>query len=312
VIVSVAANPSIDKLFAIARLVPGGIHRPSEFLQVAGGKGLNVARAVTCLGAAARGVALVGGHAGAWIEEALAEEGIDATFARGSHETRSCLSVAAEDRGGLTEFYEDGPPVEPAAWEGLEVLVENAVSGAGWLTLSGSIPAGAPQNGYARLIERARSVGVRVAVDTRGAFLRAAIDARPDVVKVNAAEAGELLGREVATTEECVRAAREMRERLGDGRSAAIVTRGGDGAVAVDDEEGAVVATLDARGRFPVGSGDAFLAGLVLTLESGDDLASALPTALGAGAANAEVPGAGRLDAERARALSTRARVARV
>jgi len=50
-IVCVAANPSIDKLFEIDRLVKGDIHRPQGFVQVAGGKGLNVARAAHALGA---------------------------------------------------------------------------------------------------------------------------------------------------------------------------------------------------------------------------------------------------------------------
>ena len=35
-LVCLAANPSIDKLFEIERLVKGDIHRPSGFLQVAG------------------------------------------------------------------------------------------------------------------------------------------------------------------------------------------------------------------------------------------------------------------------------------
>ena len=51
VIVCVAANPSVDKLFEVERLVPGDIHRPIGFVQVAGGKGLNVARAAHALGA---------------------------------------------------------------------------------------------------------------------------------------------------------------------------------------------------------------------------------------------------------------------
>ena len=49
-ILCVAANPSIDKLFEVERLVRGDIHRPVEFVQTAGGKGLNVARAARALG----------------------------------------------------------------------------------------------------------------------------------------------------------------------------------------------------------------------------------------------------------------------
>ncbi len=54
-ILCVASNPSIDKLFEVDRLQPGRIHRPTGFVQVAGGKGLNVARAAASLGRARAG-----------------------------------------------------------------------------------------------------------------------------------------------------------------------------------------------------------------------------------------------------------------
>lgn len=75
-IVCVAPNPSVDKLFQVERLRPGAIHRPLGFVQVPGGKGLNVARAAAALGAEVQAVALLSGHAGKWIEEALAAEGV--------------------------------------------------------------------------------------------------------------------------------------------------------------------------------------------------------------------------------------------
>src|SRR4051794_20479527 len=156
VIVCACAHPSIDKLFEVERLIPGAIHRPASFVQVAGGKGLNAARAATRLGAEVRAVALVGGHAGGWIEDSLAREGVDARFARGNHETRSCLSVADEETGGLTEFYEDGPPVESEVWDSFEAEIEEALVDAAWIALSGSIPSGAPEDGYAAITSSAR------------------------------------------------------------------------------------------------------------------------------------------------------------
>ena len=58
-----------------------------------------------------------------------------------------------------------------------------------------------------------------------------------------------------------------------------------------------------------MGSGDAFLAGFVTATQLGSPLRDALCLALGAGAANAEMPGAGRLDPGRARDLSSHAEV---
>ena len=115
-IVCLAANPSIDKLFEIERLVRGDIHRPLGFEQTAGGKGLNVARAARSLDADVRAVALLRGHAGKWLEETLASEGVHGSFVWTHGENRSSLSVADRETGGLTEFYEHGSEVPSSAW----------------------------------------------------------------------------------------------------------------------------------------------------------------------------------------------------
>jgi 1-phosphofructokinase family hexose kinase len=282
VILCVAANPSIDRLFAVDRFVPGAIHRPRAFVQVAGGKGLNAARAATQLGGDVRAAALLGGHAGRWVAEQLAAEGVELHAAWAEAETRSSLSVAGAPEG-LTEFYEHGFPVSAGEWDAFAAMVARLAAGSSWMTLSGSLPPGAPADGYVGLIPRTRT-----ALDSRAEGL----DARPAVVKLNEAEAG-------AGADGARAAARALHDRSG---GAAIVTRGREGAVLVTPDGQALAGHLDAEGAYPVGSGDAFLAGLVVALDGGADWADALRAALGAGAANAALPGAGRLhraDAER-------------
>src|SRR3954447_23894384 len=95
-IVCLAANPSIDKLFEIDRLVKGDIHRPQGFVQVAGGKGLHVARAAHALGADVTAAALLRGHAGGGLEEQLAAEGVRGAYVWTHGETaRRCRSPIA-------------------------------------------------------------------------------------------------------------------------------------------------------------------------------------------------------------------------
>lgn len=123
-IVCVAANPSVDRLFEVDRLHPGGIHRPEGFLALPGGKGLNVARAVACLGERVHAVALVGGNAGRFIAEGLESEGIAASFAWCEGETRSSLSALDRASGTLTEFYEQREPVSPRSGRRLSRLCQ--------------------------------------------------------------------------------------------------------------------------------------------------------------------------------------------
>lgn len=289
-----AANPSIDRLFEIDRLRPGDVHRPESFIQVAGGKGVNVARAAAALGADVHVLAILAGHAGRWLLQELEAAGIpvDAVWVEG--ETRSSLSVADRASAGLTEFYERGPQVPPAAWAELAGLAAGHV-GADWLTVSGSLPPGASAEGY-----RGLEPGCPLALDSTEAP-----PPRVDLVKVNASEAARLTGIDTAAQDGALTAAR----RLAEGAAAAAVTRGADGAVLVAPDGSALAGTLDAAGRYPVGSGDAFLAGLVVARAGGAGWGDATRLALGTAAANAAVPGAGRFERGQAERLATLAAV---
>jgi 1-phosphofructokinase family hexose kinase len=309
VIVCVAANPSIDRLFEVTRVRVGEIHRPDAFVMVPGGKGINVARAAHSLGADVIATGILAGHAGRWLAEALEGEGVPGAFAWTAGETRSSLSVADRDTESLTEFYERGDDIGPDGWSRLEDVVRGALPGAAWMTMSGNLPPGAPEDGYARLIEIARAAGVRTALDAREGALAAGVDARPDVVKVNAEEASWLLGSEVDDLAAARTAATAIRERLHPG-AAGIVTFGAEGAIAAGPEGSLLHGRLYAKGPYPVGSGDAFLGGLLTALERGVGWRDALALALGAAAANAELRGAGRLDPLRADELMRRAEIA--
>ena len=149
-IVCLAANPSVDRLFEVERLVKGDIHRPSGFVQVAGGKGLNVARAARSLGADVCAVALLRGHNGRWLQESLAAEGVEGEFVWTHGESRSSLSVADRETAGLTEFYEHGAVAPDAAWVELTHAVDPAL-GTGELAHDlGLAPAGRAGRGLPR------------------------------------------------------------------------------------------------------------------------------------------------------------------
>jgi 1-phosphofructokinase family hexose kinase len=312
-IVCVAGNPAIDKLFQVGDLVPGAIHRPEAFVPLPGGKGIHVAQVATALGADAIATGILGGHHGRWLAETLAAGEVNARFAwSDAGETRSCLTVADHATGGLTEFYEDGIRARAQDWAALAAIVTALLAeGASWLAMAGSVPAAEEIGGYAELVKSARRAGTRSAVDSRGVDLVRAVEAGPDLVKINAYEASELLSRSVTEIADGVQAAREVRDRAGGDGHAVIVTLGEQGMVLLDPIGEAWHGTVDVHGAYPVGSGDAFLAGLLTALTN--DPATAWPDAarlgLGAAAANAEVPGAARLDPARARELARAAQL---
>jgi 1-phosphofructokinase family hexose kinase len=309
-IICVAGNPSVDKLFEVEELVPGEIHRPSSFLALPGGKGLHVAQVATTLGARALATGILAGHTGRWVAETLAAEDVPAEFAWGSGETRSSLSVADSATGRLTEFYEDGTPASAEDWSQLVQIVESLIGSASWLALAGSLPlAGGGSEGYPRLISVAHNAGVPTAVDTRGTALKQAIAAHPRLVKINVHEARELLDREIEGIAQAGAVALEIRSRIGGEGHACVITLGEKGMVLADPGGEVWHGAVAVRGAYPVGSGDSFLAGLLTALAVGESWPNAAALALGAAAANAEIPGAARLDAQRARELAGRAEV---
>ena len=294
-LVFVAANASIDRLYEVDHLTVGSIHRPTAVVPRPGGKGLNAARAAAALGARVTAVGIVGGRSGDWIVERLAEIGVEASMLRSAAETRTCISILDRSTGSLTELYERGVEIEPAAWEALEVIVARELDrgDVGALAFSGSLPPGAPTDGYARIARLAGARSVPVLADTYGPALADVLAERPAVVKVNAAEAGEAAGLSVVDAGSAVVAARVLRDR---GAVAVVVTLGTAGAVAVSAAGEARLEPPDVRGAYPVGSGDAFLAGLVTALVGGSPLIDAARLGMAAGIANALLPGAGELD----------------
>ncbi len=302
-LVFIAANTSIDRLYEVDRLTLGSIHRPSVMVARPGGKGLNAARAAAALGARVTAVGIVGGRAGDWVEERLAEIGVETRMVRSPGETRTCVSILDRADGSLTEFYERGEGIEPAAWAALEELVAGELDrdDVGALALSGSLPPGAPADGYARIARIAAARSVPVLADAYGPALADVLAERPLVVKVNAAEAGDAAGVAVVDRASAVAAARVL---LARGAMNVVITLGVGGAVAVSATGGATLEPPDVRGAYPVGSGDAFLAGLAGALVAGLPLVEAARLGMAAGIANALLPGAGELDRTTAERLA--------
>jgi 1-phosphofructokinase family hexose kinase len=316
-LVAIAPNPSIDRLYELDRLWIDAVNRPGSETLVAGGKGLNVARAAASLGADVTAIALLAGHAGRWIADALAGEGIAARLAWCDGETRSCIAIHDAGDESLTELNEAGPSVDAAAWERLVGVLRTELSAGavgaagavGLVTVSGSLPPGAPSDGVAQLVAVSRAAGVPIGVDCSGEALRRALSERPTLVKLNLAEAeatisgGRTDGTDGTDGDEAraVALARALTERTG---GATIVTRGLGGAVAVAPDGRLLrISPPAVRGSYPVGSGDAFMAGVATAMLGGSSFDEALRLGAAAAAANSQRRGAGRLESAKVNEL---------
>ena len=110
-IVTVTLNAAIDRTLTVPNFQLGQRHRASAGLTLAGGKGINVARALKRLGVPVVATGLAGGRTGTRILEELTGEAILNDFVRIDDESRTSTAVVDPTAGTYTEINEWGPHV---------------------------------------------------------------------------------------------------------------------------------------------------------------------------------------------------------
>jgi 1-phosphofructokinase/tagatose 6-phosphate kinase len=295
VILTVTLNAAIDRTVAVPNFHLGHRHRAVEARTVAGGKGVNVARALKLLGRPVIATGLAGGPTGSRILERLAEESILNAFTQIGEESRTNLAVIDPTSGEQTEINERGPAVAPEEFERFIEKLLYLAQGAEFCVVAGSVPPGLEPGVYARLVAELRSLGVPTLLDTDGEPMRLGLRAGPDIVAPNELEAEQAVGHEFSEPADLALGLNGLLEM---GAHDAIVTRA-NGCVAILGENGY-------RRRYEVeidplepvaavGSGDAFVAGYISARFLGAHGAEALAYGVACGAESTQHFGAGEI-----------------
>jgi 1-phosphofructokinase family hexose kinase len=308
-IITVTLNAAIDKTLAVPNFRLGRRHRAVEQTAMAGGKGVNVARALRALGQPVIATGVAGGPTGTRIVEHLTEEGILNDFVRIREESRTSTAVVDPTSGDQTEINEHGPHVSD---QELDLFVDKLLylaQGAAVCVFAGSLPRGVDAGLYGRLVEEMRRLGVTTVLDSEGEPLLIATRRGPDVVSPNELEAEGLVGHEFSDEEDRRRALGEMVEM---GAREALITLA-DGCLAVlggGSDRCLYRATLEPLEPVSsVGSGDALLAGFVAARYGGRDPEDCLRFAVACGAESTQHFGAGVLEQREVERLLSEVRV---
>jgi len=280
-ILAAGLTPAWQRILVFDRLRLGEVNRAVEASACASGKVLNVARACCALGVKATALTVVGGSAGEAIRQEFERDSLPADWISSPRPTRVCTTLI-DPEGGVTELVENSLPLDHGELERFRSRYLEAAGAAETVVLSGSLPPQTPTEFYRELIETTPG---RVILDARGPELRAALAARPYLVKPNRQELEATVGRALETDESVVAALRELNRQ---GATWALVTQGA----------GAVWATsLTETLRFdppaltavrnPIGCGDCLAAGIAVGLQCSEELAEAVRLGLAAAAENA-------------------------
>jgi 1-phosphofructokinase family hexose kinase len=296
VILTVTLNAAIDRTVAVPNFRLGRRHRAVESRTVAGGKGVNVARALNLLGRPVIAAGFAGGPTGTRVLEQLQEESVLTDFTRIAAETRINLAVIDPTSGEQTEINERGPAVSPEEVKRLFDRIAYLAGGARICVLAGSVPPGAGDDLYALLIDDLTRRGIAVVLDAEGEAMLAGVRAGASMVTPNEAEAEELVGQEFADRGDLAQGLLEL-VRLGAGEAA--ITRP-DGCVAAVGEGNSrrllEVHTEPLEPVSTVGSGDAFVAGYVAARYEGRSPEECLAYGVACGAESTQHFGAGTVD----------------
>jgi 1-phosphofructokinase family hexose kinase len=299
-IVTVTLNAAIDRTLTVPNFQRGQRHRASAGVTLAGGKGINVARALKLLGVPVVATGLVGGRTGTRIVEELTTEAILNDFVHIEGESRTSTAVVDPTGGTYTEINEWGPSVRPDELDTLLDKLRYLTQGAELVVFAGSLPRDVEPSFYAEATRDLTRRHIQVALDTEGQPLALGVEAEPFLATPNQAEAEALVGQEFHDDDD-FRVALDTVAEMG-ARNVLITTDQGALALLREAREPARYRAVAPRVDpvSTVGSGDVLLAAFIAARHAGRPNEEALRAAVAAGAASTLEVGAGRFEPRQA------------
>lgn len=262
-IITLTPNPSIDRAYELDGLERGQINRALAVHIHAGGKGINVTRALTANGIASKAV-YPEGPGGAELTQMLRDHGVTAAPVQVAGPTRSNITLT--DSHGTTKINADGSPLSSVEQAELIESVIAHIAPGDVVLGAGSLSAATTVTFYAALAEAVSATGATFALDTSGEPLRRALAVTGiDTIKPNDEELGELVERRLRTVGDVVGAARQA---LAGRTINALVSLGAHGALLVTAEEVWWAGGPPLQPVSTVGAGDCTLAGFLARPEA--------------------------------------------
>ncbi|HEY3207251.1 MAG TPA: hexose kinase [Gaiellaceae bacterium] len=295
-IVTVTLNAALDRTLTVPNFQRGQRHRASQGLMLAGGKGINIARALKLLGVPVVATGLVGGRTGTRIVDELTGEAILNDFVRIEGESRTSTAVVDPTAPTYTEINEWGPAVRPEELEMLLGKLAYLAQSADAVVFAGTLPRDVDEGFYGEAIRELNRRGVRTVLDSEGQPLRLGVQAEPLLVSPNQREAEGLVGQEFSDDDDFLLGLDSIAER---GARNVLITQEAACFALLREER----AARRYRARAPevepvsaVGSGDVLLAAFLAAWLDEKPAEEALRTAVATGTASTLEVGAGRFD----------------
>ncbi len=257
-IVTITLNPAIDQTVFLDRFKPGAVNRTSRHHRQAGGKGVNVSALLGNYGVSSTATGFLGRANPRLFTELFKANGVRNEFIRIPGETRTGIKIIDDSNRETTDINFPGLQPTLAELKRFENKLGRLVRPGRWFVVAGSLPTGISIDYFGAILALLRQGGAKVAVDTSGGALKAAIAEGVDLIKPNEHELAEFLGKPLKDFAAKVNAAvRLQKEKVPH----VILSLGSEGALFVTPEKALMASAPPVKVVSTVGAGDSLLAG---------------------------------------------------
>ena len=272
-IITITLNPAIDKSTSITSLAAGKKLRCAPPCFEPGGGGVNVSRAIHKLGGETTAIYFAGGYTGEFYKQLLDDEKISSVAVKTRNHLRENLIVFDRSSGMQYRFTMPGPSIYEQEWkEILKTIKEH--DRADFMVVSGSLPPGVPNDILANIAVIAKRNNIKLIVDSSGKALQNALTEEVYLIKPNLQELAELTGKNLASMDEAMNAAKTIVDR---GKSKIIVVSlAEEGALLVTETLSKHLPAPKVKIRSTVGAGDSMLAGIIQSLSKNKTIEEAV------------------------------------
>ncbi len=292
--ITVTLNPVLDKTLLVQNFEAGKTFIADRSDNFAGGKGVNVSRALLTFGVQSIATGIIGDSGKDTYLAILSGEEIRHDFLSTDGYVRTNVTIVSGSGKHETHIREKGPYVSSAMISKikskLKKLVKNEFDREGtMIVLSGSLPAGLPIGTYNELIGSLEGYGCSIFLDASSEALCEGIKAKPLFIKPNEQEVDDVLGFYPKSRQDFIRAFRMFHDM---GIKQVMISRGKKGLFySVGDRIISAYVNVD-NSINTVGSGDAAVAGCVLGSMNNPTPEETARLACAMGSANTLITGA--------------------
>ncbi|WP_028867543.1 1-phosphofructokinase [Psychromonas arctica] len=208
-VVTITLNPALDLTGSLDTLNTGSVSLANTGSLHAAGKGVNVAKVLSDLGAEVTVTGFLGRDNEALFCTLFSEMNAQDKFIRVDGSTRINVKLV-EKNGQVSDINFPGVEVSEQAIGEFETALFKLAETHQFFVLAGSLPKGISPELCASWIEKLHQLGKKVIFDSSRAALAAGLDAHPWLIKPNDEELSEFIGRELNTPKACQQAAQDL------------------------------------------------------------------------------------------------------